>query len=121
MENSMKKYQVFIGNAWKDSASGESFQSYNPFTGDPWAEIPKCDARDVDEAVEAAHDVLYHGAWGKLSATERGALLRKLGDLVARDADSLTAVEVRDAQGQLVAKVHKTLYVRLKPRARQAT
>ncbi|SDG30814.1 aldehyde dehydrogenase (NAD+) [Celeribacter baekdonensis] len=104
MENSMKKYQVFIGNAWKDSASGESFQSYNPFTGDPWAEIPKCDARDVDEAVEAAHDVLYHGAWGKLSATERGALLRKLGDLVARDADSLTAVEVRD-NGKLRAEI----------------
>ena len=104
MKGDMKKYQVFIGNSWRDSASGETFPTYNHFTGEPWAEIPKCDARDVDLAVNAAHDALYEGPWGRMTATERGALMRKLGDLVVRETEALSAVEVRD-NGKLLAEV----------------
>ncbi|MGR3376284.1 aldehyde dehydrogenase [Salipiger abyssi] len=105
MNSSLKRYQVFIGNAWQDSASREVFQSYNPFTGEPWSEIPKCDARDVDAAVEAAHDALYSGEWGRIAPTQRGALMRKLGDLITREAEKLAAVEVRD-NGKLLAEVN---------------
>ena len=45
MENDLEKYQIFIGNEWHDSATEETFESYNPYTGEPWAKIPKCDAR----------------------------------------------------------------------------
>jgi len=104
MANSLEKFRIFIANAYRDSASGEAFQSYNPFTGEPWAEIPKCDARDVDAAVEAAHCALYNGPWGRMTPTQRGALMRKLGDLITRDADKLAATEVRD-NGKLLTEV----------------
>lgn len=104
MGNGLKKYQTFIANSWRDSASGQTFESYNPFTGKSWAEIPKCDARDVDDAVEAAHSALYDGPWGTMTPTQRGALMRKLGDLITRDAEKLAATEVRD-NGKLLAEV----------------
>lgn len=104
MENGLKHYQIFIGNDWRESATKESFESFNPYTGEPWAHIPKCDARDVDAAVEAAHDALYAGPWGQMPPTQRGALMRKLAELIERDADKLAAVEVRD-NGKLLAEV----------------
>jgi aldehyde dehydrogenase (NAD+) len=97
-------YKIFIDNEWHDSASGEMFESWNPFTGKVWALIPKCSPQDVDTAVEAAHRALHTGAWPRLTATERGHLLRRLGDLVARDADKLAATEVRD-NGKLLAEM----------------
>jgi aldehyde dehydrogenase (NAD+) len=104
MENDLEKYQIFIGNEWHDSATEETFESYNPYTGEPWAKIPKCDARDVDAAVDAAHDALYSGPWGQMPPTQRGALMRKLAELIQRDADKLATVEVRD-NGKLLAEV----------------
>lgn len=76
MKDELKKYRMFIGNSWRDSASKETFLSYNPYSGEPWAEIPRCDERDVNDAIEAAHCALYAGVWGKMSPTERGALMR---------------------------------------------
>ena len=104
MENDLEKYQIFIGNEWRDSATKETFESYNPYSGEPWAKIPKCDARDVDAAVDAAHDALYSGPWGQMPPTQRGALMRKLAELIQRDADKLATVEVRD-NGKLLAEV----------------
>ena len=39
---------------WTDAVSGKTFQSYDPYTGAPWALIPECDKADVDRAVDAA-------------------------------------------------------------------
>jgi acyl-CoA reductase-like NAD-dependent aldehyde dehydrogenase len=59
---------------------------------------------DADNAVEAAHTALKSGQWPNLNATQRGALLRRLGDLIARDAEKLAALEVRD-NGKLLAEM----------------
>ncbi len=100
----LERYRISIDGQWSDAASGETFESLNPYTGKPWALIPRCDHRDVDRAVEAAHRAFTTGAWPALDATRRGALLRRLGDLVARDAEKLAAVEVRD-NGKLIAEI----------------
>ncbi|APX26160.1 MULTISPECIES: aldehyde dehydrogenase [Salipiger] len=100
----LKSYRIFIDNEWRNSASGEVFESWNPFTDKPWALIPKCDMRDVDDAVEAAHRAFHSGPWPQMTATERGHLLRRLGDLIARDAEKLAATEVRD-NGKLIAEM----------------
>ena len=60
----------------------------NPYTGKPWALIPRGGAADVDRAVRAAHKAFTEGDWPKLNATQRGALLRKLGDLIAAASEA---------------------------------
>ncbi len=100
----LQKYQMHIGGSWVDPVSNDWFESENPYTGAPWALIPRGGKEDADRAVEAAHQALTQGAWPKLTATQRGALLRKLGDLIARDAAKLAAVEVRD-NGKLIAEM----------------
>jgi aldehyde dehydrogenase (NAD+) len=91
----MKRYRLRIGGKACDPAGGTWFETQNPYTGEAWAEIPRCDARDVDAAVKAAHAAFTSGPWPEMTATQRGALLRKLGDLIARDAAKLAATEVR--------------------------
>lgn len=100
----MKRYQLRIGGKSIDSASGSWFETQNPFTGQTWAEIPKGNAQDVDRAVQSAHVALTEGPWAEMTASQRGMLLHRLGDLIARDARKLAETEVRD-NGKLFAEM----------------
>ena len=95
---------MFIGGEWVEAASGEHFPSDNPYTGQPWASIPRGGAADAARAVEAAHMALTGGEWPKFNATKRGALLRKLGDLITEHSKALAETEVRD-NGKLYAEM----------------
>jgi len=98
---------MLIGGEWVDPASGEWFESVNPFTAAPWALVPRGTKHDVDRAVEAAKRAFY-GSWRKLTASARGALLRKLGDLIAAQAPRLAEIETTD-NGKLVAEMKAQL------------
>ncbi len=100
----LKTYQMYIGGEFVDPAGGEWFESANPYTAQPWARIPRGTAEDVTRAVDAAQSAFTEGEWPKLNATQRGALLRALGDLVAEHAQELAEVEVRD-NGKLIAEM----------------
>ena len=100
----MKRYEIFIDSNWSASSSGEYFESENPYTGKPWALIPKCTASDIDRAVKAAYAAYDKGVWAEMTATNRGVLLRKLGDLVADNAELLADIEVAD-NGKLKAEM----------------
>jgi aldehyde dehydrogenase (NAD+) len=100
----LTKYQTHIAGRWVDAASGECFETDNPYTGKPWALIPRCTAEDVDRAVRAAHQAFTSGEWPALTPSRRGALLRKLGDLVAERSQFLAEIEVRD-NGKLIAEM----------------
>ena len=104
----MQKYQMYIDGKYVDSASGKWFDSYNPYTGEPWAQIAQGTAEDVDRAVRVAHKAYTEGPWSELTASQRGLLLHKLGDLVARDARKLAETEVRD-NGKLIAEMQGQL------------
>jgi (Z)-2-((N-methylformamido)methylene)-5-hydroxybutyrolactone dehydrogenase len=97
-------YKMYIGGEWVEASSGETFETYNPYTAQPWALIPKGSAEDVDRAVEAAHEAFTTGDWPAMNATQRGALLRRLGDLLSENADRLAEIEVRD-NGKLIAEM----------------
>lgn len=101
----MKKYEIYVDAQWGPCASGEYFDTENPFTGKVWAQIPKCDKEDVDRAVKAAYDAYDTGPWASMTATARGALLRKLGDLIAENAELLADTEVAD-NGKLKAEMY---------------
>ncbi len=100
----MQKHQHYIDGKFVDPASGKWFESFNPFTGEPWTLIAQGDATDADRAVQAAHRAFTQGPWSTFTATQRGLLLHKLGDLVARDAKKLAEIEVRD-NGKLIAEM----------------
>ena len=105
----MRKYQMLIDGAWVDATSGEHFESFNPFTGKAWALIPRGTPADVDRAVTAARAAFVNPAWRDLSATQRGALLHRLCDLVAARADELAEIETRD-NGKLINEMSTQLH-----------
>jgi len=100
----MQQYKLFINNEWVDAADGRTFESLDPFSGKPWALLPRAGAADVDRAVEAARAAMEEGPWSRMSASERGMLLHKLGALIEKHADVLTEVESRD-NGKLRSEV----------------
>ena len=99
----MKKYQMYIDGKFVDAAGGRWFDSYYPYTGKVWAQVAQGEAQDADRAVEAAHRALS-GPWSQLTASQRGLLIHRLGDLVARDAWQLAEMEVQD-NGKLIAEM----------------
>ena len=100
----MKSYQLFIDGASTDPCSGQWFDSVNPYTGEVWARIPRADANDVERAVMAAERAMREGEWSRMTATQRGHALRRLGDVVAQHAERLATIEVRD-NGKLFAEM----------------
>src|SRR5262245_17895851 len=93
----VQTYQMFIDNEWVDSAGGHKLESINPATGNVWAVVPEGNAEDIDRAVQAARRAFESGPWGTtMTATERGALMRKLADLVVENQDELARIETTD-------------------------
>ncbi len=97
-------YKMYIDGQWVDAASSDYFESDDPFHASPWALIPRGTAADVDRAVRAAHKAFTSGDWPKLTPSRRGALLRRLGDLVTERSQQLAEIEVRD-NGKLYAEM----------------
>lgn len=102
--NARQHLQMFIGGEWVDAADGRTFRSSNPFTGEDWADAPRGGPRDVDRAVASAGHAFATGEWSRCGAAERGALLRRLGELIADHAEELAATEVRD-NGKLLREM----------------
>ncbi len=100
----MKRYQLFIDGRYVDPVKFEWFDTVNPYTGDVWARIPRGTKEDVDIAVAAASRALKSGSWAMMTATARGKLMRRLGDLVLENAQRLAETEVRD-NGKLMTEV----------------
>ena len=100
----MKQYQHFINGEYVDPIGGQWIDTLDPYTGQPWARIPRGCAQDVDRAVQAASRALREGPWATMTASQRGKLMNKLADLVTANAERLAEVEVRD-NGKLIAEM----------------
>ncbi|WP_244492919.1 aldehyde dehydrogenase family protein [Bosea sp. Root670] len=91
----MKTYRNFIANEWRDAVDGEHIAVRNPSTGEELARLARGRREDVDLAVRAARQALS-GEWGRLTATERGRILTRIGAGVLKNIDLLTEIEARD-------------------------
>ncbi|MCW2818516.1 MAG: carnitine dehydratase, partial [Marmoricola sp.] len=100
----MQRFPMHIDGRPHEPLGGEWFETEDPFRGEPWAQVARGGAEDVDRAVTAAHTAFTSGPWPDLTATQRGALLRDLGDAVAAHAAELAETEVRD-NGKLWAEM----------------
>lgn len=90
----LTRFQQYIDGRFEDGQ--QTFESIDPATEAPWAEMPAANAADVDRAVEAAHRALSAPEWADLNATQRGRLLYRLGDLLEENAQRLGEIETRD-------------------------
>ena len=91
MSTTGTRHQIFVGGAWADAASGETMEVLNPATEEVIAEVPRCNAADVDRAVAAAKAALP--AWLDSTPAERAELLLKLADVLDEHADELAEIE----------------------------
>jgi phenylacetaldehyde dehydrogenase len=87
--------QLFIDGQWTDAVSGRTFETPNPATGETLARIAEGDAEDVNRAVRAARKA-FDGEWGRLTPSDRGKLIWKIGDLILEHADELAQLESLD-------------------------
>lgn len=99
-----RRFENTIDGKQVSSLSGEWIETYDPFTGKVWAEIPRCDPSDVDVAVQAAHTAFTTGPWSNMKPTARGKLLRRFAAIMAENADRLAEIETRD-NGKLIAEM----------------
>ena len=95
-----RQYQMRVGGGWREAESGERFETVNPFTGQAWASVPEAGPADVDAAVRAANAAL-EGPWGRATGFERARLMRRLADVLDRDARELAVLESTD-NGKLI-------------------
>ena len=87
--------KLFIDGVWQAADSGETMPVYAPSTGEEIGRIACGGATDIDRAVKAARRAV-EGAWGRLTATERGRLLTRLAERILEASVELTELEARD-------------------------
>src|SRR5690349_15855966 len=88
--------KMFIGGKWVDAASGKTFETLNPSTGEVICRVAEGDKADVDAAVKAARQAFESGPWRKMNGSDRARLLNKLADAVEAHKDELAALESLD-------------------------
>jgi phenylacetaldehyde dehydrogenase len=88
--------QLFIDGQWVDAASGETFETTNPATGETLATVAAGDVSDIDRAVRAARRAFEDGPWGRLTPSDRGRIIWKIGDLILDHLDELAQLETLD-------------------------
>ncbi|MCG3129579.1 MAG: NADP/NAD-dependent aldehyde dehydrogenase PuuC [Phycisphaerae bacterium] len=92
----VRQTRMLINNEWCDAASGKTFPTVNPATGDVIAQVAEADAEDVNRAVKAARTAFDSGKWAKTTSSKRGYLLNKLADLIEAHKEELAALESLD-------------------------
>ncbi|KAK0711200.1 aldehyde dehydrogenase domain-containing protein [Lasiosphaeris hirsuta] len=87
---------LFINNEFVKSNNDSKIVSINPVTEEEICSVFAATPDDVDLAVNAARNAFKDPSWKSLSGTERGALMSKLADLVAENAETLATIECLD-------------------------
>ena len=88
---------AFIDGASRPAASGKTFATVNPATGEKLADVAACGAEDVDFAVEKAREAFEDGRWSRLHPSERKDALIRLCKLITRNARELAVMESLDS------------------------
>ncbi|XP_010546022.1 PREDICTED: aldehyde dehydrogenase family 2 member B4, mitochondrial [Tarenaya hassleriana] len=88
--------QHLINGNFVDSASGKTFPTLDPRTGEVIAHVAEGDAEDIDRAVKAARKAFDEGPWPKMPAYERSRILLRFADLVEKNSEELAILETWD-------------------------
>ncbi len=83
----------FIDGRARAASTGATFETINPATGAPLAQIASCSQEDVDLAVEKAREAFDDGRWTRVHPSDRKRILIKLCKLIRRNQHELAVLE----------------------------
>ncbi|MCA0171390.1 betaine-aldehyde dehydrogenase [Bacillus sp. RAR_GA_16] len=90
------KLQQYINGKWVGANSGRMRTIINPYNQEIIATVPEGDESDAKAAIAAAREAFDHGEWATTPATERGAIVRRIAELIERDKEELARLESLD-------------------------
>jgi phenylacetaldehyde dehydrogenase len=91
-----RKHKILINGKWQDSASGKTFPTYNPATGEVLSQVAEGDREDIDRAVKAARAAFETGPWSQMTPSERGRAIWRLADLLEKHTEEFAQIESLD-------------------------
>src|SRR6202171_4615637 len=91
-----KTQKILINGKWVEAASGKTFPTYNPATGEVLSRVAEGDKEDIDRAVKAARAAFDNGPWSKITPSERGRMIWKIGDLIEKHLEEFAQLESLD-------------------------
>src|SRR5271154_6341237 len=91
-----RKQKKLINGKWVEAASGKTFPTYNPATGEVLANVAEGDKEDIDRAVKAARAAFETGKWSKTSPAARAKMIWKLADLIEQHLEEFAQIESLD-------------------------
>ncbi len=97
----MSDTQLFIDGAWVDAASGDTFPTFAPSTGEKIADVAKAGREDAARAVEAARRAFDDGPWPRMSGKERAEKLRAAAEIINSRSAEIAEIEARDGGGTI--------------------
>jgi aldehyde dehydrogenase len=88
------RYDNFIGGEWVAPAKGQYFDNVSPVNGQPFCEIARSTAEDIEKALDAAHAA--RAGWTRTSTTERAIILNRIADRIEQNLEMLAVAETWD-------------------------
>ena len=89
--------ELYVGGEWVTAESGETIETLDPATEEPYAEVQCAGAEDVERAVAAAKDASdREGEWRTMDPRERGRVLHRMADYIEDNFDEIVLVESHD-------------------------
>jgi len=97
IKTDVRTYKAYVNGEWVESKSSQTFPVYDPSTEEVIAQVPDCNAEDVNRAVVAAKAAFEAGPWGTTTAQERGRVLFRLAEKIRQNAATLAELESRNS------------------------
>lgn len=91
-----KTQKILINGKWVEAASGKTFTTFNPSTGEVLSRVAEGDKEDIDRAVKAARVAFESGPWSKITPSERGRIIWKIADLIDQHLEEFAQLESLD-------------------------
>ncbi len=87
---------LYINGAWKPSRAGETFEVFDPSTGEVMVQVALGQAEDIDDAVKAARKAFEAPSWARISPHERSRYLLRVADIIAQNIEELATIQAID-------------------------
>lgn len=97
MSNLLTVQGLYVDGSWIAGHADDTMEVINPATQIVVAEVPQASADDVRSAIRSARVAFDEGPWPRMTVHERAAILRRMGEIMRRRSDEITAMNIIEA------------------------